>query len=174
MGKQHEALFAAKLAGSSGGGGGGGTSDYTDLTNKPKINGVTLVGDKSTADLGISETWTGTAAKYAAEESTIPAETPVIITDTDDIDDTPTQGSANPVTSDGVYTALSGKADSADFVPIAKSAFDDLVSKTAKFYFVYADPASSLQSVSPNLNVSPEPENLLESEEVLTDDSDER
>ena len=29
-----------------GSGGGGGTSDYPDLTNKPKINGVTLVGSK--------------------------------------------------------------------------------------------------------------------------------
>ncbi len=33
--------------------GGGGTSDYTDLTNKPKINGVTLAGNKSLSDLGI-------------------------------------------------------------------------------------------------------------------------
>ena len=31
--------------------GGSGTSDYEDLENKPSINGVELVGDKSTADL---------------------------------------------------------------------------------------------------------------------------
>lgn len=31
----------------------GGTSDYTDLTNKPKINNVELNGNKSLADLGI-------------------------------------------------------------------------------------------------------------------------
>lgn len=31
----------------------GGTSDYTDLTNKPKINNVELSGNKSLADLGI-------------------------------------------------------------------------------------------------------------------------
>lgn len=31
-----------------------GTSDYPDLENKPSINGVTLVGNKSAADLGIS------------------------------------------------------------------------------------------------------------------------
>lgn len=37
------------------GGGGGGTSDYTDLTNKPKINNVTLAGNKSLNDLGIVE-----------------------------------------------------------------------------------------------------------------------
>ena len=34
-------------------GGSGGTSDYTDLTNKPSINNVTLSGNKTTADLGI-------------------------------------------------------------------------------------------------------------------------
>lgn len=38
----------------SGGGGGGGTTDYNDLGNKPSVNGVTLQGNKSTADLGIS------------------------------------------------------------------------------------------------------------------------
>ena len=32
----------------------GGTFDYTDLTNKPKINNVELVGNKSLNDLGIA------------------------------------------------------------------------------------------------------------------------
>lgn len=36
------------------GGGGGGTSDYEDLDNKPSINGVELIGDQTTEDLGIS------------------------------------------------------------------------------------------------------------------------
>ena len=31
----------------------GGVSDYTELSNKPSINGVTLVGDKSWEDLGL-------------------------------------------------------------------------------------------------------------------------
>ena len=35
------------------GGGGGGTTDYTDLDNKPKINNVTLTGNKTTADLNL-------------------------------------------------------------------------------------------------------------------------
>lgn len=35
-------------------GGGGGTSDYTDLTNKPQINSVTLTGNKSLSDFGIA------------------------------------------------------------------------------------------------------------------------
>lgn len=35
--------------------GGGGTSDYTDLTNKPKINNVTLAGNKSLDDIGAAD-----------------------------------------------------------------------------------------------------------------------
>ena len=37
----------------SGGGGTGGTSNYPDLANKPQINGVELVGNKTSEDLGI-------------------------------------------------------------------------------------------------------------------------
>ena len=43
------------LAACNGGGGGGGFSgDYDDLYNRPQINGVTLTGNKTTADLHIS------------------------------------------------------------------------------------------------------------------------
>lgn len=45
-----------------GGGGGGGTSDYTDLTNKPKINNVELNGNKTSSDLGLQP-----AGNYALE-----------------------------------------------------------------------------------------------------------
>ena len=44
----------AEIYDGEGGGGGGGTTDYTDLTNKPKINNVTLSGSKSAADLGLA------------------------------------------------------------------------------------------------------------------------
>lgn len=37
-----------------GGGGGGGSTDYADLTNKPKINNVELSGNKSPRDLGLA------------------------------------------------------------------------------------------------------------------------
>lgn len=37
-----------------GGGGGGGSTDYADLTNKPKINNVELSGNKSLENLGIA------------------------------------------------------------------------------------------------------------------------
>lgn len=49
------------------GGGGGGTSDYTDLSNKPKINGVELNGNKTTSDLKIN---IPTALKDLADDST--------------------------------------------------------------------------------------------------------
>ena len=39
---------------SSGGGGGGGTTNYNELSNKPKINGVELSGNKTSEELHIS------------------------------------------------------------------------------------------------------------------------
>lgn len=36
------------------GGGSGGTSDYTSLSNKPSINGVTLSGSKTSAQLSLA------------------------------------------------------------------------------------------------------------------------
>lgn len=38
-----------------GGGGGGGTTDYSDLSNKPKINSITLEGNKNSAQLGLQD-----------------------------------------------------------------------------------------------------------------------
>jgi hypothetical protein len=38
----------------------GGASNYNDLTDKPQINGVTLSGNKTSADLGIPKILTGT------------------------------------------------------------------------------------------------------------------
>jgi len=53
-------------------GGGSGTDDYNELSNKPKIAGVTLVGDKSLADLGIAST-TELAGKIDKDPNSIPA-----------------------------------------------------------------------------------------------------
>lgn len=53
-------------------------ADYSALSNKPQINGSTLTGNRSGADLGLQNTLT--------------------------FDSTPTQDSANPVTSGGVWT----------------------------------------------------------------------
>lgn len=48
-----ESAMAAINALAASGGGGGGTTNYNVLLNKPKINGVELTGDKSSADLHI-------------------------------------------------------------------------------------------------------------------------
>ena len=56
-------ITAALAASMSGGGGGTGTDDYNELTNKPKISGVTLAGNKSLEDIGAAaaaETYTET------------------------------------------------------------------------------------------------------------------
>lgn len=60
-------------------GGGGGSSDYTDLTNKPKINNVELVGNKSLNDLGIQP-----AGNYALK-SEIPDVSNFITNTVDDL-----------------------------------------------------------------------------------------
>ena len=99
----HDIAFAAAFA-KGNGGGSGVTTDYTDLTNKPQINGVTLSGNKTTADLGVMETWVGTQAQYVSNPPATGQ--PYIITDDTDIDSTPTANSDNPVTSGGVYSSL--------------------------------------------------------------------
>ena len=100
MGDQHKALFLIPKTG----GGSGGTTDYEQLANKPSINGNQLTGNKTTAQLGINETWVGTQAQYVSDPPAVGQ--PYIITDDTDIDSTPTQGSSNPVTSDGIYREL--------------------------------------------------------------------
>ena len=49
----NEVLAIALKALKNGGGGGGGTSNYNSLENKPKINGVVLQGNKTSAELHI-------------------------------------------------------------------------------------------------------------------------
>ena len=48
-----EGLYAGTASPAQGGGGGGGSSSYSDLSNKPKINNVTLSGNKTGSDLGL-------------------------------------------------------------------------------------------------------------------------
>lgn len=49
-------LALEALKGGSGGGGSSGTTNYNALQNRPQINGVTLSGNKTTAQLGINAT----------------------------------------------------------------------------------------------------------------------
>ena len=88
---------------------------YSNVTGKPQINGVTLTGNVTLAQLGLNALWVGTQAEYAQVASTLEAGTLVVITDDNDIDSTPTANSSNMVTSGGVYAfvvqGLDGKVD---------------------------------------------------------------
>lgn len=45
---------AIRAISDQGGGGGGGTDDYNELVHKPSIESVTLIGNKTFDDLGLS------------------------------------------------------------------------------------------------------------------------
>lgn len=51
---ESEEITALMENGGSGGGGGGGTDDYNTLGNKPSINNVALIGNKTSEQLGLS------------------------------------------------------------------------------------------------------------------------
>lgn len=101
------------------GGGGGGTSDYTELDNKPEINGVTLAGNKTAADLGLvgAETGKGLSSNdYTnADKAIVDGVTAALA---DKVDKVAGKGlSTNDYTDAdaaivaGVTTALNGKVD---------------------------------------------------------------
>lgn len=54
MEKTKTTKFLGSFSLSKNGGGAGGTTNYDDLTNKPKVNGIVLSGNKTSADLGIT------------------------------------------------------------------------------------------------------------------------
>lgn len=56
-----------KILNTQGGGGSGGTTDYNDLDNKPKINGVEVSGRKSAEDYGLATKEQLNAVKKTAE-----------------------------------------------------------------------------------------------------------
>lgn len=106
-------------------GGGGGTSDYDDLNDKPQINGVTLSGDKSSTDLGlqaeitannklssdlVDDTNATNLFVTSGEKSTWNGKQNVL-----SFDSVPTDGSTNPVESNGIYDALAGKIGTSDY-----------------------------------------------------------
>lgn len=49
----HSGEWMKIISTSQGGGGEGGATSYTQLADKPQINGITLTGNKSTEDLNI-------------------------------------------------------------------------------------------------------------------------
>lgn len=83
------------------GGGSGGTTNYNALDNRPQINGVTLAGNKSTSDLGI----------------TIPTHTSDLTND------------SNFVTSTQLSTALSGYTNTTDLSALLDTKVDKVDGK---------------------------------------------
>lgn len=184
-------FFDIALAGNiakGSGGGGGGTSDYEELTNKPQINGNQLIGNKTSAQLGIVEPWVGTQAQYAQQAASIPAGTPVIITDDTDIDSVPTQGSSNPVTSGGVFNALARLDTTTGDIYFGQTrvarlmdydSYAALTTKESIYYLTYPTPS---QNSGRSLQTSPIAENensgrediRIETEEPTPDESEMR
>ena len=113
-----EALLLELKAVIEAGGGGGGTTNYNGLSNKPQINNVTLQGNLSTNDLGISIPSVDAELSGTSEN---PVQNKVIKgaldakQDTLTFDNAPTADSNNPVKSDGVKTALDAKQDTLTF-----------------------------------------------------------
>ena len=112
-------LIQLKEAIEAGGGGGGGTTNYNALSNKPQIASTTLEGNLSLADLGIQGVLT--FDNSPTEDSANPVKSGGVYTalgnkqDTLTFDNSPTENSTNPVKSGGIYTALAGKQDKLTF-----------------------------------------------------------
>lgn len=81
----------------------GGTSDYTDLSNKPKINDHTLEGNQTAADLGLS-TFSGSYTDLT-DKPTLGAAA------AKGVDSAPTPSSTNLAESGGVASAIAAKQD---------------------------------------------------------------
>lgn len=65
--RMEELLLELKAVIEAGGGGGGGTTNYNLLQNRPKINNVTLSGDKSSSDLKLVSEDDSLTAQQIAE-----------------------------------------------------------------------------------------------------------
>lgn len=139
-------------------------SDYTNLTNKPSINGVTLVGDKSFSDLGLVSPmvlkgrvddvddlpdeaeagWVylvGIAGSDELEEYvyTADGEWEFLGYNMLVVDSELSNVSENPVQNKVITAALALKADLSVFTPISESAYESLTTYTNPLYFIYED-----------------------------------
>ena len=138
--------------------GGGGTGDYTDLTNKPQIGGVTLTGNKTLHDLGAA-TEEAVGAKYTKPSGGIPASdiaSGVIPVLTDLIDDTAGDGDTDKVWSadksaDTVQSVLSeiSQVTSATASDVGKAHSPKTVINGHVTEWEYVDTPIGVKSVTP-------------------------
>lgn len=143
-------------------GGGGGVSDYTELSNKPQINSVTLVGNKSLSDLGIVNPMMIKGRVNSVSELPQVAEVGWVyfvgLSDAADlreyvytadnrwefigylsiiIDSALSTTSENPVQNKAITAALNAKADLSILTPISESAYEAITTKDKPLYFIY-------------------------------------
>lgn len=150
-----------------------GTTDYDELDNKPAINGVTLTGDKSAADLGLATPadippaqvqadWneTDTASKaYIQNKPTIPTvpvtsvnnKTGAVVLDADDVGALPASGqtitaSGTAITPahDGVYRHTLAASEE---ITISTAGFTSAVQVTFEIQFI--QPATAVAFTLP-------------------------
>ena len=133
-------------------------------------------------------TYVGTQAQYATDAASIPAGTPVIITDDTDIDSVPTQGSDNPVTSGGVYNALARLDTTTGDIYFGQTrvarvmdydSYAALGTKESIYYLTYPTPTQnsgrSLQTSPLTENENSDGEDIrIETEEPAPDESEMR
>lgn len=100
--------------------------------------------------------WVGTAAQWEIDGPNCPVGTPRLITDDVDIDLVPTQGSNNPVTSDGVYNALARLDTTTGDIyfgqtrvgrKMSQADYDALATKDSIYYFTYQASQNSGRSL---------------------------
>lgn len=143
---------------------GGGTSDYNDIENKPQINSVTLVGNKSLSDLGVTNPIMLKGRVNSVSDLPVNADPGWLyfvgysddadlreyVYTTDErwefvgylsivIDSALSTTSENPVQNKVVTAALNDKADLSILTPIPESAYDALATKDKPLYFIYED-----------------------------------
>lgn len=140
------------------------TISYDDMPDKPQINGVTLVGNKTLAELGLVSPM---VLKGRVDTvSNLPAEAEAgwvylvgisgseeleeYVYTTDDewqflgyntivIDSALSTTSENPVQNKIITAALNDKADLSILTPISESAYEALTVKDKPLYFIYED-----------------------------------
>ena len=160
-----------------GGGGGSGTDNYNELSNQPKINDVTLSGNKTASALGLQNEINSENLLDADLVDDTEADNKFVTSaqmlewsgkqDKLTFDNVPTSESNNPVKSGGIYIALAGKenslsansaaykdyettfsANSNDKIPTSKSISDN-VADNAKLTNYQAGAGTSFQTIDP-------------------------
>lgn len=108
-----------------GGGGGGGTSDFNDLSNRPKYNGTDMTGSTNIPEVVTYSDFTGTDGVDAGTSGLVPAPA--------------TTDAGKFLKADGTWDTAGGGGPTV--VQTAGTSTTDVMSQNAVTSMVYADPA---------------------------------